>query len=226
MKRLMTTVAVLALLTTGAHAGSLVCNNPILLITHDTVDTNPVMNSEVDYNNTTHTWRVLHHLADGQVVSRGAQYSMIDYAGQGWAGTYAKNHSLMMKGEISVNTKTGEATYDEWIWDQTHNRVEMHSRAQCQVNLGRLTLDTVPPQEQLEAYQVPNDISGGRLNIRNGPGVNYALVGAIPPGSILKGKAPIECRAREDGVRGADWCHIRWDGVTGWVSRAGMMPLN
>jgi uncharacterized protein YraI len=102
------------------------------------------------------------------------------------------------------------------------NRLDMHMRADCRINLGRITLDA---SSQQETYQVPRDSSGGRVNIRNGPGVNYARVGAIPAGAILRGKPPLQCRPREDGIRGADWCHINWNGIVGWVSRAGMLPV-
>jgi hypothetical protein len=113
-------------------------------------------------------------------------------------------------------------------------RLDMHSVSKCKVNIGRLELnaggrlrsDPVEDRPLEEVYRVPSDISGGHLNMRNGPGVNYALVGAVPAGSILRGKAPIQCRPREDGIRGADWCHVAWNGVDGWVSRAGMMPIN
>jgi predicted aspartyl protease len=31
--------------------------------------------------------------------------------------------------------------------------------------------------------------------------------------------------ARQDGIRGADWCKVNYGQATGWVSRAGLMPV-
>jgi hypothetical protein len=71
-------------------------------------------------------------------------------------------------------------------------------------------------------YTVPNDVSAGHMNMRNGPGVNHSLVGAIPAGATVNGS---RCVPRDDGVRGADWCLVSFNGMTGWVSQAGLMPL-
>jgi hypothetical protein len=183
----------------------------------------------------------LHHLASGAVVARGDQYAIGDESHGDvtqWAGRLFKNKSLLMTGRAWVNSKTGEGGYEKWLYNTSMgNRLELHSVAKCSQDFeqprtlelnagGRLRSDPVEDRPLEEVYQVPSDISGGRLNIRNGPGVNYALVGAVPAGGVLRGPAPIQCRPREDGIRGADWCHIGWNGIDGWVSRAGMMPIN
>jgi hypothetical protein len=236
-------IALVAVLScTAAHAGSMVCDAPQILFTSDARDyrdPNPVISTEVDHVGD--QWSILHHLASGAVVARGDQYAVADVSDGSmtqWTGRLFKNRGLVMTGRAWVNTKTGEGGYEEWLYNVSQgNRLDMHAVSKCRVNLGRLELNAAAPQGRLrsdpvedrpllEAYQVPMDISGGRLNMRNGPGVNYALVGAVPAGSVLRGKAPIECRPREDGIRGADWCHIGWNGVDGWVSRAGMMPIN
>jgi hypothetical protein len=213
-----------------------------------------VISTEVDRIG--NEWRVLHHLASGAVVARGDQYAIGDESHGDvtqWTGRLLKNRGLVMTGRAWVNSK-GEGGYEEWLYNTSQgNRLDMHSISKCKVNLGRFELnaggepplrsgqqvspdwngnggrlhsDPVEDRPLEEVYQVPADISGGRLNMRNGPGVNYALVGAVPAGSVLRGKAPIQCRPREDGIRGADWCHIGWNGIDGWVSRAGMMPIN
>jgi hypothetical protein len=230
---------VAVLCCTAAHAGSMVCDAPQLLSTtdpRDWRDANPVISTEVDHIGK--EWSVLHHLASGAVVARGDQYYMVDRS-QGsmtqWEGPLARNTKLVMVGKAWVNSKTGEGGYEERLYNTAHGmRLDMHAISKCRVNLdrlelnaggGRLRSDPVEDRPLEEVYQVPTDISGGKLNMRNGPGVNYALVGAVPAGSVLRGKAPIECRPRQDGIRGADWCHIAWNGVDGWVSRAGMMPV-
>jgi hypothetical protein len=76
-----------------------------------------------------------------------------------------------------------------------------------------------------ESLKVPNDVSEGHLNLRTGPGVNYALVGAIPAGTTITWPGPATCVPRQDGIRGADWCKINWSGKVGWASRAGLMPV-
>jgi hypothetical protein len=134
----------------------------------------------------------------------------------------------MMIGRAWANPRTGEGVYEEWLYDRSRgDRLDMHSRANCRIDSGVSMNTASRPDIAIaeESFQVPADISSGHLNIRNGPGVNYALVGAIPAGSILRGKPPLQCSPREDGIRGADWCHIGWRGVEGWVSRAGLMPL-
>lgn len=70
-------------------------------------------------------------------------------------------------------------------------------------------------------YTVPADVSAGRMNIRSGPGTNHSLIGAIPAGATVNAG---RCVQRDDGVRGADWCLVSYNGVTGFVSSAGLMP--
>ena len=81
--------------------------------------------------------------------------------------------------------------------------------------------DAVPPPGVTSFVVVPP----GGLPVRTGPGTVYAMLGAIPPGTILRGTPPLQCRPREDGLPGAPFCHIAWRGLDGWVSQAGLMPL-
>lgn len=71
-------------------------------------------------------------------------------------------------------------------------------------------------------FRVPLDVSGGHMNVRNGPGANHALIGEIPAGAIVHATT---CTPRDDGVRGADWCFVELGRSGGWVSQAGLMPL-
>ena len=71
-------------------------------------------------------------------------------------------------------------------------------------------------------YTIPSDVSAGHMNVRTGPGTNYALLGAIPAGKTVSAS---RCVPRQDGIRGADWCLVTWNGPTGWVSKAGLMPV-
>lgn len=71
-------------------------------------------------------------------------------------------------------------------------------------------------------FRVPNDVSAGHMNVRNGPGVNHGLIGEIPAGQIVRAS---QCVGRDDGIRGADWCYVPDFGRTGgWISQAGLMP--
>lgn len=80
---------------------------------------------------------------------------------------------------------------------------------------------TLSGAAQAGVYTVPNDVSAGHMNMRNGPGTNHSLVGAIPAGMTVTSS---RCTPRDDGITGADWCLVTWNGVTGWVSSAGLMP--
>ena len=76
-----------------------------------------------------------------------------------------------------------------------------------------------------ESFKVSETVSGGVLNIRTGPGANHALVGAATAGTQFNWNGKATCMARQDGIRGADWCRVNYNGVAGWVSRAGLMPV-
>ena len=71
-------------------------------------------------------------------------------------------------------------------------------------------------------FVIPPDVSGGHMNVRNGPGANHGLLGAIPAGQTV---AASRCVRRDDGIAGADWCLVTWNGLTGWVSQVGLMPV-
>ena len=70
-------------------------------------------------------------------------------------------------------------------------------------------------------FTVPQGVSEGHMNMRDGPGTNHSLIGAIPAGAVVSAS---QCVPRDDGIRGANWCHIYYNGIRGWVSQAGLMP--
>jgi hypothetical protein len=71
-------------------------------------------------------------------------------------------------------------------------------------------------------FTVPSNVSEGHLNVRNGPGVNHGLIGAIPGGQTVSAS---RCAPRDDGISGANWCFVTWNGMQGWASQAGLMPV-
>jgi hypothetical protein len=118
---------------TGGLTGSLFCHAPRLLISSGQPHPNPIITSDVNYYHG--HWQVLHHLADGAVIARSNQYHMVDDSHGNilqWSGFMLRNSVLLMKGNAWANPQSGEAGYDEWIFDTSHdNRVEMHSTARC-----------------------------------------------------------------------------------------------
>jgi SH3 domain-containing protein len=70
-------------------------------------------------------------------------------------------------------------------------------------------------------FTIPPHVSNGVMNMRSGPGVNHGLLGAIPAGETVRAS---HCAPRDDGVRGANWCLVNWNGMRGWVSQAGLLP--
>jgi hypothetical protein len=65
----------------------------------------------------------------------------------------------------------------------------------------------------------------GYMNIRSGPGTNYALIGTVVNGVVYTWPGEPNCVARQDGIRGADWCKVNFNQTVGWVSRTGLMPV-
>jgi hypothetical protein len=61
------------------------------------------------------------------------------------------------------------------------------------------------------------------MKMRDGPGANHGLIGAIPAGETVNAS---RCVPRDDRIPGADSCLVYYRGMTGWVSQAGLMPVN
>ena len=56
------------------------------------------------------------------------------------------------------------------------------------------------------------EITTNALNVRKGPGLNYAVLGVVKMGERL----PYGGEAREDGAR--TWLLVEYQGANGWVS--------
>lgn len=216
MKRsLMAAAALLMLSTVAAPAYEIACAAPRVALGDDPADNDPVIGVVVKYMPEDHSWRVFHARKSGLVVSRSEQYAIqdasTDYKAQ-WQGTLNRARHLYMIGEVK-RLEDG-IVYLEWLYDRKKgNQLVMQAAARCK---------TVQPQQQEMVFMIPPNVSAGHMNIRTGPGANYGLVGAIPAGQVVKAS---RCAPREDGIVGADWCLVSWNGLTGWVSQAGLMPM-
>jgi Bacterial SH3 domain len=237
MKRLLMTVAACALLTTTAQAYEVTCGAPQVLFGDDVRDNNPVVSVEVNYEPDDHAWRIFHNLRNGLVVSRSEQYAITDASTDTvaqWQGSHGRQRHLYMVGE--VRRENGGIYYHEWQYNRNTNSMLFQSKTQCRpIAVAPLVMQSdrplpsqpLPSQRQQVAsvlyFQVPSDVSAGKLNIRSGPGTNYDLLGAIPAGAQV---TATRCVPREDGINGADWCLVTWRGLSGWASRVGLMPTS
>ena len=69
------------------------------------------------------------------------------------------------------------------------------------------------------------DVSQGYMNVRNGPGTNYKVLASAPAGTTFSWDGFAICVKRQDGKVGPDWCKVNYNGVTGWVSKAGLVSV-
>jgi uncharacterized protein YraI len=51
------------------------------------------------------------------------------------------------------------------------------------------------------------------LNIRNGPGTRHQILGSMSAGTLVD---VYRCVPRDDGIVGAPWCEVVWQGIRGW----------
>jgi uncharacterized protein YraI len=79
---------------------------------------------------------------------------------------------------------------------------------------------SVSPGAPKRTYRVLPNVSEGKLNVREGPGTNYRLVGELPAGAA--GITVSGCRMPDDGGR-APWCNVTRESLTGWVSSRGIV---
>jgi hypothetical protein len=77
--------------------------------------------------------------------------------------------------------------------------------------------ETEPAQR---SFRVSSSVSGGVLNLRDGPGIRHSLISAIPVGSLLSPAGA--CIKGDDGITRYKWCYVKWNGTTGWVSASGL----
>ena len=71
-------------------------------------------------------------------------------------------------------------------------------------------------------YEAVVTTSGGRLNIRCGPGVYYRSIGSYKNGE----KIDVHAEYDVDGDGKPDWAFIAGDGLTGYVSMAYLTPID
>jgi len=69
--------------------------------------------------------------------------------------------------------------------------------------------------DSVRTFRVLADVSGGSLNIRQGPGPRFGVVAEIPANAadVLVGR----CRLPESGGS-TPWCEVKWRAYSGWAS--------
>ena len=204
-----------------------------MLLGDDPRDNNPVVSVEVSYLPDDHQWRVFHTLRNGLVVSRSEQYAINDASTDSiaqWQGSHGRMRQLYMIGEVKRGPKGIE--YHEWQYNRNTNSMTMEMVTLCRT-VAPIVAQTAPsrsepdivierrpePRQQVASvlyFQAASDVK-----IRRGPGSNHDLLGTIPTGVDV---VAARCVPRDDGLAGADWCLISWRGLTGWGSRANLMP--
>lgn len=110
----------------------LLCDRPVVLVGGGGPDPNPVVGVEVSYSED-HVWQIFHHFQQGGVVSRSAQYSMIDMTGNNaiqWKGTQLRDPTRTMIGELRA--EGNGVFYYEWAY--WNGQLQMNSKAQCFLN--------------------------------------------------------------------------------------------
>jgi uncharacterized protein YraI len=58
--------------------------------------------------------------------------------------------------------------------------------------------------------------------MRTGPGQRHAVIAAIPADACDVMKVG-RCVQPDDGISSYEWCFVRWNGNTGWVSAGGLV---
>lgn len=155
---------------------NLICEQPIMLSGGGGPDTNPVVSVEVTYSDD-HSWRVFHHFQQGGVVSRGAQYSIVDMSDNGrvqWKGVQLRDSSRVMIGEIRLSQDKQHIYYLEWAY--WNGVLQMNSRAQCYLN-GPIQ----PPATSSAAPAVPPASANANAAIPANP---PPVIQAIPPSNV------------------------------------------
>ncbi len=76
-------------------------------------------------------------------------------------------------------------------------------------------------QTQPKQVYVIDDVPGSVLNLRDGPGIHFRMLAAMPAGSEASTEG--ECR-KEDPSDKLPWCQVTWRGVSGWASACCFAP--
>lgn len=75
-------------------------------------------------------------------------------------------------------------------------------------------------QPQETTRRVKSLVSGGYINLREGPGLDQSVVAEIPAGeSIIVDES--DCRPGSDGRTRYPFCRVTWKGHVGWASASG-----
>jgi Bacterial SH3 domain len=238
VKSILAAAAALAMMSSTASAYEVTCGAPRVTHNEDrSPDTNPVVSVDVRYEPQDHSWRVFHRLADGRVVSRSEQYAITDASTDNlaqWQGSLNRQRNLYMVGEVRRD-RNNVINYHEWMYDRNRNTMVMQSVAACRPVVAALAQPGVMAQSQpnivIERRPEPSYRQqtasvlyfqvARELSVRSGPGSNHNLLGAIPSGVEVTATTCVE---RDDGIPGADWCLVSFRGLTGWGSRANLMP--
>ena len=73
---------------------------------------------------------------------------------------------------------------------------------------------------ELPLLRVKSEESGGKLNLRDGPGRRHGIITELPAGTLLRKVGA--CVQSDDGVTRDPWCKVDWNGRTGWASSRGL----
>jgi len=79
-------------------------------------------------------------------------------------------------------------------------------------------------QGKLPILRVKSELSDGKLNLRDGPGVRHGVIAELPVGTLLRQIGA--CVSSDDGITRDPWCKVDWSGTKGWASSSGLEKNN
>jgi hypothetical protein len=80
-----------------------------------------------------------------------------------------------------------------------------------------------PASQAGVSYRVKSEVSDGKLNLRDGPGMRHAIIVEMPVGTLLRQSGA--CTGSDDGVTRDPWCNVDWNGTKGWASSSGLEKI-
>jgi hypothetical protein len=137
-KKLLLASAVLVGLTGASNADVLRCGQARVWPAE--IDNNPVVSTDVSRDPDTHSWIILHHMADGSIASRNQQYGIVDWPygadldDSRWTGNLLRDprRNIHMVGMIKY-TNQG-VFYEEQVYNRAHgDRMETRILARCEI---------------------------------------------------------------------------------------------
>lgn len=78
----------------------------------------------------------------------------------------------------------------------------------------------VPSSQSGVSFRVKSEVSDGKLNLRDGPGMRHDIIVEMPVGALLRQIG--DCTGSDDGVTRDPWCNVDWNGTKGWASSSGL----